>query len=1179
MIAGWVAVLTALLYLCALFAVAHFADTSGRRFVGGRARPAIYALTLGVYCTSWTFFGSVGLASSHGFDFLPTYIGPIVVIGLCYPFVARIARLAHSQNITSVADFVAARYGKSGPTAALVAIIAVIGVVPYIALQLKAISQSLMTVLDSLESSRVIVSAHAMGDVTIGVAVVLAGFAMAFGTRHIEATEHQDGLVFAIAAESLVKLLAFIVVGAFVTWGMFDGVGDLLTRAAQDSAARSVFMRPPNLAYWAVNIFLAGSCVLMLPRQFHVAFVENRDVRDIRTAAWVFPLYLIAINLFVIPLVIAGQLIFADGSIDRDMTVLALPLQAHAPVIALITMVGGLSASTAMVIVECVALSIMVSNDLVMPLALRGGGPPGLIGRHPGASILVVRRLAIILMLSLGYLYLRYSSAAALVSIGLLSFAAIAQIAPAFIGGLFWRRANARGALGGLAAGMFCWSYTLLAPTLVENSEAIASLVHNGPASIGWLRPEAMFGLEAPSLVHGVLISLTANVLAFIGLSLSRTPTSIENTQADIFVGPEGPPRLAAARPWRISLTAAELESTVALYLGAEPTRQAFDAFFASHGGIRAPAAEADIHLFRFAEHQLASAIGAASSRLALSLLLRRRTMTREAAFRLIDDASSALQYNRDMLQQALDFARQGVTVLDKDMRLICWNREFRDLFDLEAERLHVGAPFDEIVQHNADRGFYGPGDATDIRDTRFRALANVGEPSRLRLRHSGEVIEIRSAKMPDGGLVTTYTDITEAVQAEDALAATNETLELRVRDRTDQLLRLNAELARAKAEADEANLSKTRFLAAASHDILQPLNAARLYATSLVERMDAGARNGAETALARNLDASLEAVEDILTALLEISRLDAGAMKVELSEFPINDVLLQLRGDFEPIARLKGLRLTFAPCSLSVRTDRRLLRRVLQNLIANAIKYTPSGHVLAGCRRRGQHLEIQVLDTGFGIPSNKREIIFREFERLPNASTGAPGIGLGLSIVDRISKVLDHRVHLRSTPGRGSLFSIEAPIARVIAATAGPALREAVTHATPLAGLCIVSIDNDIRIVEGMRELLSGWGCLAIVAIDLKAAREEIKRLGATPHGVIADFHLDELDGLASIAGLRADFDADLPAALLTADRSTEVRDQAEERNVRLLHKPVRPAALRALLSQWRVARRIAAE
>ena len=369
---GGVAILIALVYLCGLFAVAHYGDTSGRRFMQSRARPLIYALTLAVYCTSWTFFGSVGLASSRGLDFLPIYIGPILVVALGFPMILRIARIAKGQNITSVADFVAARFGKSEQVAALVALICVLGVIPYIALQLKAISTSLAIVLDSMEAGHAVAVSSENGPLSAIVAALLACFAMAFGTRNIDATEHQDGLVLAVAMESLVKLIAFIACGVFVTWWMFDGLADLTVRVAADPGLRAMLARQPEPETWVATTLLAACAIILLPRQFHVMVVENRDEADIKTAAWLFPLYLIAINLFVIPLAIAGRLTFPDGAIDRDMTVLALPLQANAPWMAVLTMIGGLSAATAMVIVACVALSIMASNHLVMPLLLRG---------------------------------------------------------------------------------------------------------------------------------------------------------------------------------------------------------------------------------------------------------------------------------------------------------------------------------------------------------------------------------------------------------------------------------------------------------------------------------------------------------------------------------------------------------------------------------------------------------------------------------------------------------------------------------------------------------------------------------------------------------------------------------------------------------------------------------------
>ncbi|MFZ9500464.1 MAG: PAS domain-containing hybrid sensor histidine kinase/response regulator [Beijerinckiaceae bacterium] len=1172
---GGVAILTALVYLCGLFAIAHYGDTSGRRIMSSRARPLIYALTLAVYCTSWTFFGSVGLASSRGLDFLPIYIGPILVVGLGFPLILRIARIAKGQNITSVADFVGARFGKSENVAALVALICVAGVIPYIALQLKAISGSIEIVLESMQAGRAIVPVQEDSVVSALVAALLACFAMAFGTRNIDATEHQDGLVLAVATESLVKLVAFIICGAFVTWWMFDGLGDLAARANADPVLRTMLARQPDPETWIATTLLAAFAILLLPRQFHVMVVENRDEADIRTAAWLFPLYLILINLFVIPLAIAGRLTFPDGSIDLDMTVLALPLSDGAPIIAVITMIGGLSAATAMVIVACVALSIMVSNHLAMPLLLRGRSTQRRFeAGDPASKILVIRRLAIVVILTLAYIYFRHAAESQLAAIGLMSFAAIAQIAPAFFGGLAWRRANARGAIAGLLAGVAVWAYTLLLPSLALDSPALASIVANGPLGLAALKPTALFGVDLPQIVHGVFFSLCANVLAFVGFSLTRHATPIERLQASAFMGAEPALMGQTLRVGGATVTVSELEGMVGRYLGAEHTRRSFEGFLKSRGVRMSPADEADAHLLRYAEHLLASAIGASSSRLVLSLLLRRRNLSREAALKLIDEASATLQYNRDLLQHALDFARQGITVFDRNLRLMCWNQEFRYLFDLPEETLRVGLPLEELVRFNADRGIYGPGSMDLHVLSRMEVLVHETAPSRLRLT-TGMVIEIRSARMPDGGLVTTYTDVTQAVEAEEALEKTNETLEQRVRERTEELVRLNAELEKAKAVAEDADQSKTRFLAAASHDILQPLNAARLYATSLRERAEHAGETGV---LAGNLDTSLEAVEEILTALLDISRLDAGAMKAEFSSFQLGELLTQLRVEFEPLAREKGLSLVFMPCSLAVRSDRRMLRRLLQNLISNAIKYTPRGRVLVGCRRRGGFVSIEVWDTGLGIPASKQQDVFREFERLAPAAKSARGLGLGLSIVERLSRVMDHRVTLASTPGKGSMFAVEAPIVkRAVAGAPLEGAHVASDQHHPLAGLVTLAIDNEPRILEGMRILLSGWGCDVVVAANVADAHEAFALRGDAPDVLIADYHLDGDDGLSAIAYLRGVYGAHTPALLVTADRSKEVRDLAEAADVRVLNKPLKPAGLRSLLSQWRALRRAA--
>jgi signal transduction histidine kinase len=501
----------------------------------------------------------------------------------------------------------------------------------------------------------------------------------------------------------------------------------------------------------------------------------------------------------------------------------------------------------------------------------------------------------------------------------------------------------------------------------------------------------------------------------------------------------------------------------------------------------------------------------------------------------------------------------------------VFWNREFRDQFDLPPDMLRVGVGLDEIIRFNADRGLYGPGPTDEHIEARLETLLAETEPLRLRMRALGRVLEVRSARLPDGGVVVTYTDATAQVQSEEELEAQNETLEVRVRERTDELVRLNAELARAKADAEEANLSKTRFLAAASHDILQPLHAARLYASSLGERI--GASDDADNLpLARNVDASLEAVEDILTTLLDISRLDAGAMKPEVTRFRIDDILQRLKVEFGPMAAEAGVRLTFVASSLTTASDRRLLRRLLQNLVSNAIKYTPQGRVLVGVRRRGAALRVEVWDTGLGIPEADQKTIFREFTRLAPAVRSARGVGLGLSIVERISRVLGCEVTVRSTFGKGSMFSVDLPRAKRVAASAHQgSVAAGDPHA--LAGMVVAAIDNEPRIVQGLTSLLAGWGCRCIGGADAKAVLLALTRDGLAPDAVIADFHLDETDGLAAVATLRARFGAQLPAVIVTADRGDAIREQANTYGVRILHKPLRPAALRALLSQWRVA------
>jgi Na+/proline symporter/signal transduction histidine kinase len=1173
MLQGWVVIAFALGYIGLLFVVASYGDQARRFGPGGRWRQFIYPLSLAIYCTSWTFFGSVGLASRTGFDFLTIYVGPILMIGLCSPLIMRIVRLAKAQNITSIADFIAARYGKSQTVAATVALIAIIGTIPYIALQLKAVSFSLTTILVHIGPASGAMQ-PVLGDIALYVAVAMAIFAVLFGTRHIDATEHQDGLMLAIATESIVKLVAFVGVGVFVTFWMFDGPVSLFARALERPDTAAVLTREPALGTLAAMTLLSLFAIVLLPRQFHVTVVENNSEAEIRRASWLFPLYLVLINLFVVPIALAGLLTFTPGQVDSDMFVLALPLAAKSDLFTIAAFVGGLSAATAMVIVESVALAIMISNDILMPLVLQRREDLITRRHNVGGLLLAVRRIAIFVILFLAYVYYRLAGEAQLASIGLLSFAAVAQLAPAFFGGLIWRRATARGAMAGMSIGFLTWAYTLLLPSFVDAGIIGQSLLSQGPWGIAALRPQALLGLDWPPLAHGVIWSLTLNVLAYVVFSVSRAPAAIERLQADLFVPSDLTPIPPSFRLWRSSVTVEELTTTVTRYLGEERTRTSFDSYALTRGISIDPKAEADFQLLRYAEHLLASAIGAASSRLVLSLLLRKRTVSTKAALKLLDDANAAIHYNREILQTALDHVRQGIAVFDKELHLICWNRQFGEILVLPPQLTRVGTGLDHILRFSVEHSTSDK-DAVDalVRERLARYVAS-GEPFLERFAERDLVMEVRANPMPDGGIVTTFTDITPTVKAAEELERANESLERRVQERTEELTRLNTELGRAKAEAEQANISKTRFLAAASHDILQPLNAARLYVTSLVERQPGG--NDAQ--LVGNIDASLDAVEEIFGALLDISRLDTGAMKPEIVSFRIDELLRQLEVEFTPLAQEKGLKLKFMPCSFAVKSDRRLLRRLLQNLVSNAIKYTPRGRVLVGCRRRRGRLRIDVYDTGLGIPHSKKRAIFQEFHRLDQGAKVARGLGLGLSIVERIGRVLDHKIGVTSAVGRGSQFSVEVPLSAPIPVSPHQRVARKVGR-VQLSGITVLCIDNDLAILDGMETLLGGWGCRVFKATDLNTAIAVIADANASLDGLLVDYHLDEGNGIETIRELRRRFGAELTAILITADRSPLVRQDARENGIQVLNKPLKPAALRALLTQWRVQRVAAAE
>jgi Na+/proline symporter/signal transduction histidine kinase len=1175
MFEAYVILALALAYLSVLFMIAWIGDMWMRSWRSSQGRPLIYALSIAVYCTTWTFFGSVGRAAqSQGYDFLAVYAGPILMFIVGWPIIRRVVQLSKAQNITSVADFIAARYGKSPAVAAIVTLLAVFGTLPYVALQLKAVSISTETLLGGSPLLPFKLPLLGIPETAFLTAIFLAVFAILFGTRHIDATEHQDGLILAIATESIVKLAAFLTVGFFAVFVAFGDLTGFIDKFYNSADVKGFFDVSLSGSAWLTIGLLSFVCILLLPRQFHVTVVENHSENELRRARWLIPLYLVLINLFVVPIAATGLLQVPSILAEPDMYVLAIPMVKGANAVTAIAYIGGLSAGMAMVVVEMVALSIMVSNGVVVPFLLRQRALETNYVQNLSGLLINIRRAVIVVVMALCYLvYDTLGSVQGLAAIGLISFAAIAQLAPAFFGGLMWRRATTTGAIAGMIAGSAVWGYTLVLPWVVKAGWMSGSILADGPFGIAALRPQALLFIQFEPLTHGVFWSLFANVIAYVGFSLIRQPEPIERLQAHVFVQSDylRPVQEPAVKFWRTSVTYGDLQATAARYLGRERAERAFAEYALGRGETIPPHSPSDVDTVRFTEHLLTSAIGAASARLVLSLLLRRGDVSSQSALKLLDDASEALQYNRDLLQSAIDQVLHGLSVFDNHNRLVCWNRQFSQLLDLPSHLRRVGAPLDQILRVCAERGDFGEGDTDALVADRLMRLSVDLETYQERFGRGEKIIEIRTARMPQGGFVATYLDITAQVAAADALASANQTLEQRVRERTAELLDLNTALAIAKSQADAASLDKTRFIAAASHDILQPLNAARLYASALADRELAPD----DEKIASRIDASLGAVEEILKALVDISRMDSGRLEPEIDAVCLDDVLDRLRVEFEPIAKDKGLSLCVVSSTAWVRTDEKLLRRILQNLIGNAIKYTSRGRVLLGARRRQSRIELQVYDTGPGIPADKTEEIFKEFKRLDETAGSARGIGLGLSIVERIGRVLSHPITVRSELGRGACFTVSLPPAA--ARTDRPAT-EHLPHGGPLSDARILCIENEPVVLDGMMTLLRGWNCQVTGVSSQREALAVLAVTDRSPDVILADYHLDEGTGENAVLAIRRELGSDTPGVIITADHTPEIQRRLKQNGFQVLRKPVKAAALRALITQY-ARRKVAAE
>ncbi len=661
---------SALLYLGILFGVAYYAERRQKKQKSIINNGYVYSLSLTVYCTAWTYYGSVGRAATSGVEFLAVYLGPTIAAVLFWPVLRKIIRIAKTQRISSIADLISTRYGKNFSIAIIVTVLCVAGIIPYISLQLKALSASFHILTNTTEFQNS--SNYIFKDHIFLITIILAFFIILFGTRSVDASEKHEGLVAAVAFESIIKLIAFVSVGLFVVFGIFNGFGDIFKRAAAHPILNQLFTLENKTSYatWFGLLLISMLAVVFLPRQFQVSVVENMQEKHIGKASWLFPLYLFLINIFVLPLAFGGKLIFEGTGVNADTYVLALPLKFNQTWLSLLVFIGGFSAATSMIIVETIALSTMISNNIVTPVLLSVKKFNTNVAGTLTKIIINTRRISIIIILLLAYLYDRtVAHNLPLVSIGFVSFVAVAQFAPAAIGGIYWKGASKNGAIVGICSGFAIWFFTLVVPTLVGADILSKSIMTDGLLGLEWLKPFSLFGQQGmDSIVHGAFWSLLINIFAFVTISFYSKRNAQEIYQAELFVDifkHSGNQNELAI--WKGTAYLPDISSLLENFLGKERGQNLIKNY-AARNKIALDTKRADPRLVIFTENILAGVIGSASARIMVSSITKEEELRIDEVLKILRESQQMIEVNKELKKRSAELQRatQQLTIANE---------------------------------------------------------------------------------------------------------------------------------------------------------------------------------------------------------------------------------------------------------------------------------------------------------------------------------------------------------------------------------------------------------------------------------------------------------------------------------------------------------------------------------
>ncbi len=1079
--------ITVTLYLLGLYALARWGERQAARgALSGRKRAWIHGLALGVYCSTWTVFGAIGSAVREGYAYLPIYLGPIALALFAPTIWERLVRLKQRHRLASVADFLSARFGRNAALPALVALISLAAVVPYVALQLAAVDGSLAALGFAKPAIWTCVFAG-----------LVVSFTLRFGVLDARTLVERPGLILVLGIESAVKLAIVI---ALALWAASNSETSAL------DWHRALHAQTPNQPIMlAGQVLLAAAASLLLPRMFQVGVVECADVGELRLARRVFAGYLLLVSVAVMPIAALAGYVGGSGA---DFVLISLPIALQQPNWALLAFIAGLSAASAMMIAAWLALSIMLSNDLVVPLMVRSKMTVS------AQRVLAVRRTSVAAAAVMSLFWYLGVDGGTLAQTGLLAFAGVAQFAPPLLAALFFPRSSAKAVLAGLGAGAGVWALLMLWPSLT------------GAA------------LSSASLTERALLALALNSATCMLLSTWRPASVRARLHAADFLATATLPRTFIPTAVRVDDIYALCESLLG--------KNYRHALALHHDGLLLPGeGQASAQLLAAAERSVAEVFGSASARELIADGIRGAALDVDAVLRALDQSMSRYRVNVQLLEATFEHMHQAVSVIDAQLQLAGWNRQYEALFAWPAGMLEHGRPIADLIAYAAHVSGLDAAQVEIRVARRLHQLRTATGYRNLRTLADGRSLDIRGEPLPEGGFVTTFFDVSESVRAAAALQAINTQLEQRVAERTRELLRL-AEL-------------KNQFIAAASHDLLQPLSAARLYLAAEHNRLSG-------SVLLQRADSALAVTEELLGGLTDLARLETGQLKPERSAFALQPLLDSLHAQAQELAEQRGLFLRVRPSAEWVDSDPRLLRRIVQNFVANSLRYTARGGVLIAVRRQGSNVAIMVYDTGPGMDENLRATLFNPHDASAAISPwGERGLGLGLAGCKLLADALGHHVAVASRVNRGSCFSVSVPRALPRLLTANT-VSERGARLQNVHALCV---DDHADVRMAMRSLLESWG------VNVHSAANSAQALAQlAAHAIdlaLVDFSLGEAQSGLDLITLMQQLKPGLHCVLVSAERDPELPARAAAVGITLLKKPIRPAALRALLESLR--------